>query len=263
LGIDKTLAGEASPPLPDMPVRVHLPLSLHEGAELTLPPEPSRHIQVLRLQPGDEVTVFTGEGGEWDATVTRMGRQDVDLHIGAHRAVDRELGRHVTMALGMPANERMDTLVEKATELGVAVIQPLICARSVLRLNGDRAEKRRAHWQGVAEAAAEQSGRTRVPVVHPIGSIDAWLGSLPAATQDPTQRLLLSFAPGAWSPAQLLQSPQQVCLLSGPEGGLDPREEALAREAGFSALSLGTRVLRADTAPLAALSLLSVEMGAR
>jgi 16S rRNA (uracil1498-N3)-methyltransferase len=123
---------------------------------------------VLRLQPGDGLTVFNGQGGEWDATVTRMGRQDVDLRIGAHVATARELACPVTIALGMPANERMDALVEKATELGVAAIQPLMCARSVLKLSGDRAEKRRAHWQAVAVAAAEQSGRTRVPAVAPI-----------------------------------------------------------------------------------------------
>lgn len=242
-----------------MPVRVHLPLPLHEGAELTLPPEPSRHIQVLRLQPGDEVTVFTGQGGEWDATVTRMGRQDVDLRIGAHHQVDRELRRQVTIALGMPANERMDALVEKATEMGVSIIQPLICARSVLRLSGDRAEKRRSHWQGVAESAAEQSGRTRVPLVQPICTLDSWLGTLPGHSDGPVQRLLLSFAPDALQAAHLMQTPSQVCLLSGPEGGLDPKEESLARSAGFAALSLGARVLRADTAPLAALSLLSLE----
>jgi 16S rRNA (uracil1498-N3)-methyltransferase len=130
---------------------------------------------VLRLQPGDGLTVFNGQGGEWDATVTRMGRQDVDLRIGAHVATARELACPVTIALGMPANERMDALVEKATELGVAAIQPLMCARSVLKLSGDRAEKRRAHWQAVAVAAAEQSGRTRVPAVAPILSFERWL----------------------------------------------------------------------------------------
>lgn len=237
-----------------MPVRVHLEAPLSEGAELTLPPEPSRHIQVLRLQPGDDLTVFNGQGGEWAATITRMGRQDVDLRIGAHQPGDRELACPVTIALGMPANERMDALVEKATELGVAAIQPLMCARSVLKLSGDRAEKRRAHWQAVAVAAAEQSGRTHVPAVAPILAFDRWLSE--AA---PTGlRHVLSFDPDAATPATLLQARGSVLLLSGPEGGLDPREEALARQAGFTPLSLGPRVLRADTAPLAALSLLAL-----
>jgi 16S rRNA (uracil1498-N3)-methyltransferase len=238
-----------------MPVRVHLEAPLSEGAELTLPPEPSRHIQVLRLQPGDGLTVFNGQGGEWDATVTRMGRQDVDLRIGAHVATARELACPVTIALGMPANERMDALVEKATELGVAAIQPLMCARSVLKLSGDRAEKRRAHWQAVAVAAAEQSGRTRVPAVAPILSFERWLADAgPAAGT----RHVLSFAADAAGPATLLQARGPVLLLSGPEGGLEPREEGLARQAGFAPLSLGPRVLRADTAPLAALSLLAL-----
>ncbi|MCO5977746.1 16S rRNA (uracil(1498)-N(3))-methyltransferase [Ideonella oryzae] len=238
-----------------MPVRVHLEAPLHEGAELTLPPEPSRHIQVLRLQPGDGLTVFNGQGGEWEATVTRMGRQDVDLRICAHVPTARELACPVTIALGMPANERMDALVEKATELGAAAIQPLMCARSVLKLAGDRAEKRRAHWQAVAVAAAEQSGRTRVPTVGPILSFERWLGEAGSATG---LRHVLSFGPDAAEPATLLQARGPVLLLSGPEGGLDPREEALARQAGFSPLSLGPRVLRADTAPLAALSLLAL-----
>lgn len=238
-----------------MPVRVHLEAPLHEGAELTLPPEPSRHIQVLRLQPGDLLTVFNGQGGEWDATVTRMGRQDVDLRIGAHVPTARELACPVTIALGMPANERMDALVEKATELGVSAIQPLMCARSVLKLSGDRAEKRRAHWQAVAVAAAEQSGRTRVPAVAPILALDRWLADVGPANG---ARHVLSFADDAAGPATLLQARGPVLLLSGPEGGLDPREEALARQAGFAPLSLGPRVLRADTAPLAALSLLAL-----
>lgn len=241
-----------------MPVRVHLDAPLHEGADLTLPPEASRHIQVLRLQPGDALIVFNGQGGEWAATVTRMGRQDVDLAIGPHQATDRELACPVTIALGMPANERMDTLVEKATELGVYAIQPLMCARSVLKLSGERAEKRRAHWQGVAEAAAEQSGRTRVPAVASIQSFDAWLAQAATATG---LRQVLSFGPDAAGPATLLQARGPVLLLSGPEGGLDPREEDLARQAGFQPLSLGPRVLRADTAPLAALSLLALAGG--
>lgn len=241
-----------------MPVRVHIDAPLHAGADLTLPPEASRHIQVLRLQPGDALIVFNGQGGEWTATVTRMGRQDVDLAIGTHQATDRELACPVTIALGMPANERMDTLVEKATELGVQAIQPLMCARSVLKLSGERAEKRRAHWQGVAEAAAEQSGRTRVPTVAPIQSFDTWLAQAASA---PGLRQVLSFGPDAAGPATLLQAHGPVLLLSGPEGGLDPREEDLARQAGFQPLSLGPRVLRADTAPLAALSLLALAGG--
>jgi len=240
-----------------MPVRLYLPEPLHEGAALSLPPDTARHVQVLRLQPGDALTLFNGDGREWEAQVTRMGRQEVDAMVGAALpASARELACAVTLAIGMPANERMDALVEKATELGAAVIQPLQCARSVLKLAGERAEKRRAHWQSVAQSAAEQSGRTQVPQVLPITALEPWLGSLPA---EGAARHVLSFAADAVPATQALAAgPVARTLLSGPEGGLDPREEALARSRGFMPLSLGPRVLRADTAPLAALAYLGL-----
>jgi 16S rRNA (uracil1498-N3)-methyltransferase len=237
-----------------MPPRLYLDAPLAEGRELDLPPEPARHVQVLRLQPGDPVTLFNGQGGEWAAEVRQMGgRQQVAVRVGAHRAVTREPARLVTLALGVPANERMDTLVEKATELGAAVIQPLQCARSVLRLSGERAERRRAHWQAVAVAAAEQCGRTTVPRLEPVCAFDQWLAQAPAGGA----RCVLSLDPGAMPLARQAEAAaSDWLLLSGPEGGLEPREEALARTAGFVPVSLGPRVLRADTAPLAALVLL-------
>lgn len=255
-----------------MPARLHVDAPLHDGAELTLPPDAARHVQVLRMQPGDAVWLFNGQGGEWLAEVTRMGgRQDVALRVGAHSAVTRELPCRVRLAIGMPANERMDALVEKATELGADALQPLQCARSVLRLAGERADKRRAHWQGVAVAASEQSGRTRVPAVAPVASLAAWLGQL--ADADPpmrsaqaavgahgpaaTGRYLLSFAPDAIRLRDIDPHASALTLLSGPEGGLDETEEALARNRGFVPLSLGPRVLRADTAPLAVLAWLA------
>ncbi len=155
--------------------RIYVPASLTAGLELGLPPGPARHVQVLRLQPGDALTLFNGEGGEWDASISRMGRSEVDVKVEAHRAVDRELPLAITLAVGMPANERMDWLVEKATELGAAVVQPLVCERSVLRLAGERAAKKADHWRGVAIAAAEQSGRTRVPLIEPVRSLKDWL----------------------------------------------------------------------------------------
>ena len=122
--------------------RFHVPVPLAAGAALALPPGAARHVQVLRLQPGDGITLFNGEGGEWTASVTRMGRSDVDVEIGAHTAVEREAARAVHLVVGMPANERMDWLVEKATELGAASIQPVTTARSVVKLAGERAAKR-------------------------------------------------------------------------------------------------------------------------
>ena len=229
------------------------------GAALSLPEGTARHVQVLRLQPGHEITLFNGQGGEWDATITRMGRSDVDVTLGAHRPDEREAGRAVQLALGMPANERMDWLVEKATELGAASLQPLHTSRSVLRLAGERAEKKQKHWQSVAVAACEQCGGNRVPPVAPVQDITAWLKALPPAdAQAPALRCLLSLAPGSVPLASALgnlPAAAPVCFLSGPEGGLSPAEETLALAHGFVPVTLGARVLRAETAALAALVL--------
>ena len=159
--------------------RFHCPEPLASGAALALPPTAARHVQVLRLQPGDAIVLFDGRGGEYAATVARMGRSDVDVQVGAHDPVEREAPRAVHLIVGMPANERMDWLVEKATELGVARIQPVAAARSVLKLSGERAVKRQAHWQAIAAAACEQCGRNRVPEVGaPVALADWLLASL-------------------------------------------------------------------------------------
>lgn len=236
-----------------MPPRLHCPGPLAEGDALALPAGAARHVQVLRLQPGDEVVLFDGQGGEWIATIARMGRSDVDVTVGAHRPVEREAGRQVHLALGMPANDRMDWLVEKAAELGVASIQPLLTDRTVVRLAGDRATRRQEHWQAVAIAACEQCGGNRVPQVHVPLSLAEWQ---PAAA---TLRCVLSLDPTATPLLQFAgRGEQPVLLLSGPEGGLTEREEAQARAAGFSPVTLGPRVLRAETAPLAALAALTL-----
>jgi 16S rRNA (uracil1498-N3)-methyltransferase len=207
-------------------------------------------VQVRRLQPGDALRLFDGRGGEWDATVQQMGRQRVMVCVGAHHAIERELPTPVTLALGMPANERMDWLVEKATELGAQAIVPLHTERSVLRLDAGRAERKRAHWQGIAAAAAGQCGRNRLPQIAPVQTLHALLAQPAAAAR----RLLLT--PDAAAPplAQAAAGAQALLCLSGPEGGLTPDEEAAARAAGFQPAQLGTRVLRAETAPLAVLA---------
>jgi len=233
------------------------------GAALSLPEGTARHVQVLRLQPGHQITLFNGQGGEWNATITRMGRSDVDVTLGVHRPDEREAGRPVQLALGMPANERMDWLVEKATELGAASLQPLHTSRSVLRLTGERAEKKQKHWQSVAIAACEQCGGNRVPPVASVKDLAAWLKALPPVDpQAPSLRCLLSLADGSMPLAQAmarLNPSAPVCFLSGPEGGLSPAEEALATAHGFVPVTLGARVLRSETAALAAL-LLAVQL---
>lgn len=234
--------------------RLFCPTRLAIGQTLALPPGPARHVQVLRMQPGEEVTLFNGEGGEWHAVIERMGRSDVDVRLTHHRDVEREAPVAVHLAVGIPTNERMDWLVEKATELGVASIQPLVTARAILRVAGERAQKKQGHWQAIAEAACEQSGRNRVPAVHEPVAFADWLGRAAA-----DRNFVLSLDPQAQRLAPSLLDGRTECLaLSGPEGGLEPREEEAAAAAGFARVSLGSRVLRADTAPIAALSLLTL-----
>lgn len=254
--------------------RFHCPALLATGSELDLPASAARHVQVLRLQPGDAISLFDGgllpgsPGGEFEATVVHMGRSDVRVRVGAHHAVDREAPRAVHLLAGITANERMDWLVEKATELGVASITPLMAERSVLKLKGERADKKIAHWQAVAVSAAEQCGRNRVPLVHPAVDLAGWVrhhgagtgtdAADAADTAAPPQRLLLSLRAGTvpLHTAVAGQAGRAVLFLSGPEGGLSPAEEALAAAHGFAPVTLGPRVLRAETAPLAALAAL-------
>ena len=247
--------------------RLHVATAFTAGAALVLPDAAARHIRVLRLQPGSPVLVFNGaDGAEWPATVSRMTKSEVEVRLAAPQAVDRELPCAVTLALGAPANDRMDAFVEKACELGVAAIQPLLCERSVLRLAGERAESKRLHWSGIAASASEQCGRTRVATVSPMQALQAWLDGAPAASRG--HRVVLSFAAGA-APASSLagaiataaaddgERPGLV-VLSGPEGGLSAAEEAAAVARGFVRIGLGPRVLRADTAPLALLAWLGL-----
>ncbi len=243
-------------PGPERPApRLFVDGPIAPGAEFILGANASRHVQVLRLQPGAALTLFDGLGGQWTALVVRIGRRDVVVRAGVHQQVERELARRVTLALGSPANERMDGLIEKAAELGVATIQPLVCERSVQRVAGERAERKATHWRAVAVAACEQCGRNRVPeIAPPMGFFD-WLGRS-GATND--ERWLLSLDESArWPPVRPIG--RSITVLSGPEGGLSEGEQAAARSAGYQPHSLGARVLRADTAPLAVLAWIALE----
>lgn len=238
-----------------MPARLHVDVPLHTGLEFDLPAGAARHVQVLRHQPGDTLTLFNGQGGQWQASVLHMGRSDVRVQVGAHLPIDHELPLAVTLAAVMPANDRFDWLIEKATELGASAIEPLMSERSVLRLNAERAEKKRAHWQAIAVAAAEQCGRTRVPQVAPVRTLAAALAA-PEGGPDTVTTLALSLAearPLAERLAQAGPTLRPLRLYSGPEGGFSPDEEVALRRAGALPTTLGPRVLRAETAPLAAL----------
>jgi 16S rRNA (uracil1498-N3)-methyltransferase len=294
-------------------------LPLAPGAEFDLPDAAAAHVKVRRLQPGAALRLFDGTSGlEWPAEVRAITRGAVQVRLAetAVAATAAELPVAVALAFGMPANERVDALVEKATELGVAALWPLMTERSVLRLDGERAERRRAHWQAVAAAACEQCGRARVPRVHAVQTLQTWLkarhGEAASAAADagggaegatPAHWLLSTLAdapplamsgqwigarpPSMWASMSALMSPSvspsvsppmppsmpssmaptrvpaQVLVLSGPDGGFTPAETDAARAAGFTAVSLGPRILRADTAPLAVLAWLAIASAQR
>jgi 16S rRNA (uracil1498-N3)-methyltransferase len=246
--------------------RFYCPSALDTGAELSLPAGTARHVQVLRLQPNDEITLFNGQGGEFRAVVMHMGRSEVSVRVGEHQAIERELNIYVHLWSGITANERMDWLLEKATELGAATLLPITAERSVLKLKGERADKKLAHWQAIAVASSEQCGRNRVLQVGQARTLEQALEQLSAA-QAPSQaaRWVLSLSPGTRLLHEMIQTirsthdhdatqPTEIIVLSGPEGGLSPAEEAQAIAAGFLPVSLGNRVLRAETAPVAVLS---------
>ena len=252
-----------------MSARFYADVALVTGTLISLPEQTARHVQVLRLQPGERITLFNGRGdgqggseGEFEATVERMGRSDVDVTIGAYTATARETGRALHLVVGMPANDRMDWLIEKATELGATSIQPVMTERSVLRLKGERADKKVAHWRASASAACEQCGRNRVPLIHEVATLADWLKKSAALPVEAGTRLLLSLRDGSRPLSQAVAgSSGALTFLNGPERGLTPAEEAAALACGFSPVTLGPRVLRAETAPLACLALLALTPG--
>ena len=238
--------------------RFYVPAPIAPDQSIDLPPGAARHAQVLRLQPGDDVTLFNGAGGEWAARVVRMGKSAVTVQALAHQAIEREAARAVHLAVGWMAAERMDWLIEKAVELGAASLTPLVTARTQQRLTGERADKKRAHWQAVAAAASEQCGRNRIMPVHAPLPLAAALQ--PPAAAGVSARWLLSLAADAaplHSAFDALPPGAPVTLLSGPEGGLAAEEQTATQAAGWQPVTLGARILRAETAPLAALAVLT------
>lgn len=232
--------------------RFYCPQPLIEGSIVDLPEAVAHHLHVVRLQPGETLTLFNGDGGQVRATLLDSGKRRASARIDAFDAVEVELPYAVTLAQGLPEGSKMDWIIEKAVELGVARIQPLAARRSVVRLSGERVEKRQAHWQGVIEAASEQCGRNRLARLEPLQDFGRWLA---APSSGP--RILLS--PRAeqslaqWAKAN---DPQALSLMVGPEGGFSREEEDAALAAGALALSVGPRVLRTETAALAALAML-------
>jgi 16S rRNA (uracil1498-N3)-methyltransferase len=237
--------------------RLYFPGDIPAHGVFNLPAEQAHHVaHVLRLTPGAAVVVFDGRGREYPATIERMAKSVVTVRVGPARLVDRESPLVVTLAQGISSGERMDYTVQKAVELGAHAIQPLATERSVVRLSPERAVKRVAHWQAIAVAACEQCGRNRVPAVLPVATLSSWLGSLAADAQR------LTLAPDSARTLREIGRPAgSVLLLVGPEGGLAPREYADAQAADFQSVRLGPRVLRTETAALAALAAMQTLWG--
>jgi 16S rRNA (uracil1498-N3)-methyltransferase len=234
--------------------RFYCPQPLAAGATVDLPEGVAHHLHVVRMQPGASITLFDGSGGQYRCTLAEIGKKRVSALVDAFEPVEVELPWSVTLAQGLPEGAKMDWIIEKAVELGVAAVQPLAARRSVVRLSAERAEKRHAHWQGVIVAASEQCGRNRLADLAPVADFQRWLD---APQAPPQPRILLS--PRAtesladWARANPAQA---VTLLVGPEGGFTQEEEDAALAAGALALSMGPRVLRTETAALAAMAML-------
>ena len=237
--------------------RFHCPSPLAVGDILALPDHVAHHIQVIRLQAGAVVTLFNGDGNEYGATLTLLEKKRVTVEVKTCTARSVELPYAITLAQALPESSKMDWIIEKAVELGVAGVQPLSAQRCVVRLSVERAEKRQAHWQGIVISASEQSGRNRLAHLAPVTDFNRWI-----AQQDIHKRILLSpRATQSLADWARHQPPQAVTLLIGPEGGLSDEEENLAIAHGAIALSMGPRVLRTETAGLAALAMLAGAWG--
>lgn len=232
------------------------------GHVVALPDEVARHIQVLRLAAGDALTLFNGRGGQYEARLVEVGRRSAVAEIGAFAAAEAEPPYRITLAQAVAGGDKMDWLIEKAVELGVSRIVPLVTTRGVVRLSAERASRRHAHWQGIVRAACEQCGRNRIPDVEPAHDLSKWFHALPDSTSSGTLRLLLSpRARSAFATLPETAPSGEVTLLIGPEGGLSPDEEDAAMARGFTALSLGPRVLRTETAGMAVLAALAARWG--
>ena len=234
-----------------MKTRLFVSEALGNDVELKLEGEAARYLgRALRLRPGDAVAVFNGDGSEWHATIEGFSRSEVTLRVDQALDAIAESELDVQLVQGISRGDRMDTVVQKATELGVRRITPVITHHGMVRFDDKRAKRRTEHWHAVAISAAEQSGRARVPVIDAPLALNNWFGE-----SDRSGQKGLVLVPGSGKPMASLERPgDRICLLVGPEGGLSERECDDARAAGFEAVSLGPRTLRTETAAIAALA---------
>ena len=239
-------------------IRIHIERPLAAGTPVALPEQAAEHVaRVLRMSAGDPLVLFNGDGHDYAATIVEAGKRQVTVMVESATAVQRESPLPLVLAQGIARGEKMDLIVQKATELGVSAIVPLVTERSEVKLDGDRAAKRLAHWQAVVASACEQSGRAVVPAVAAPQSLSGWLESL---ADDGALRLAL-LPEGTRRPRELSPTAAGALLVVGPEGGLGERDVAALAAHGFGGLQLGPRILRTETAGLAAIAALQALHG--
>ncbi|MCX7185304.1 MAG: 16S rRNA (uracil(1498)-N(3))-methyltransferase [Nitrosospira sp.] len=249
--------------------RFYCPGEITAGRSIELPASAAHHAaRVLRLEQGDQITLFNGNGGEFSAIIARIDKSGVMVAVEKQFDIERESPLNITLVQAVCASEKMDWIMQKAVELGVSRIQPIATRRSVVKLAGERADKRARHWQQIVASACEQCGRNHLPQVLPLLSLPDWLGEQMTVRKNPHAgvpgNLYFMLAPTAEK--GLRDFPEAttaatLTLLVGPEGGLAPEEEAAARATGFVSLRLGGRILRTETAALAAVAALQTLWG--
>ena len=238
--------------------RIYIDQSLRAGRDVLLPEQAGEHVaRVLRLERGHPLILFNGDGCEYDAALASLAKRAVTAEVQAVREVDREAPLQLTLAQGIARGEKMDWILQKATELGISRFVPIVTERTEVKLDEDRAERRLAHWTSVMAGACEQSGRTRLPALEPPQRLDRWLGALGDAAA-----LRLALIPdGSLQLRKLPQMENGAILVVGPEGGLSDHDVAMLTQTGFRGLRLGPRILRTETAGLAALAALQTIAG--
>ncbi len=237
--------------------RFYCALPLTIGARLDLPEEIAHHVFVLRLQSGDKIELFNGEGGAYVAVLNEIGKKRAIAEIKLHLTHECELPFGLSLAQALPEGSKMDWIIEKAIELGVNSIQPLAAQRSVVKLNAERAEKKSRHWHSIITAASEQCGRNRIAHLGELVEVQKWLQQ-----QDIHKRILLTPRSDQSLAEWARHHPAQaVTIMVGPEGGFSDAEEDWAIQHGALALNMGPRILRTETAGLSAISILSSAWG--
>ncbi|MFL1467681.1 16S rRNA (uracil(1498)-N(3))-methyltransferase [Marinobacter sp. HN1S83] len=230
--------------------RIYTRSPLSEGGTTELDENAAQHVgRVLRMQPGQELLLFNGDGNDFPATITSASKKQVEVQVGAPAANATESSLDIVLGQTLSKGDRMDYAVQKAVEMGVTRIVPLTTERCDVKLKGDREEKRLRHWQSVAISAAEQCGRARVPEILPVMTLAQWFEH----TEDCNLRLVLHHR--TEQSLDTMNKPARVALMIGPEGGLSPEEITAAENSGFLPVALGPRVLRTETAPIAAMAL--------